>query len=116
VRNTLIEVARANEGVLKDPVPDVIFTGFGDSALNFQLRVWTSRHLRTPQTLKSELYFAIFRRFREEGIEIPFPQHEVRVIQPDGSTSVLSLASGVAPPEAAQSAPSPPSSQPSETS
>lgn len=102
VRDTLIGVAQANESVLKEPAPDVIFTGFGDSALKFQLRVWTSRHLRTPQTLKSELYFAIFRRFREEGIEIPSPQHEVRMIQPDGSTSVFSLSSGVAPPEAAQ--------------
>ncbi len=112
VRDALIEVAQANEGVLKEPAPDVIFIGFGDSALNFQLRVWTSRHLRTPQTLKSELYFAIFRRFREDGIEIPFPQHEVRVIQPNGVASVLSLASGAAPPPAAQPPLSP---QPSET-
>ncbi len=81
VRDALIEVALANESVLRDPVPDVVFVGFGDSALDFQLRVWTSEHLRTPQVLKSELYFAIFRRFREEGIDIPFPQHEVRVIQ-----------------------------------
>ncbi|HXU33694.1 MAG TPA: mechanosensitive ion channel domain-containing protein [Thermoanaerobaculia bacterium] len=111
VRDTLTEVARANEGVLNDPAPDVIFTGFGDSALNFQLRVWTSRHLRTPQTLKSELYFAIFRRFREDWIEIPFPQHEVRVIQPDGAASVLSFASGAPPPEAGQPPSSPQSSE-----
>jgi small-conductance mechanosensitive channel len=104
VRDALIEVALANEGVLKEPAPDVVFVGFGDSALNFQLRVWTSRHLRTPQTLKSELYFAIFRRFREEGIEIPFPQHEIRVIQPDGSAAVLPLSSAPSPP---QTAPSP---------
>lgn len=99
VRDTLIEVARANEGVLDDPAPDVIFTGFGDSSLNFQLRVWTSRHLRTPQTLRSELYFAIFRRFREEKIEIPFPQHEVRVIQPDGAGPLFPLASPESEPE-----------------
>ncbi|MEP7012120.1 MAG: mechanosensitive ion channel domain-containing protein [Acidobacteriota bacterium] len=113
VREVLIEVALANDGVLKEPAPDVVFFGFGDSALNFQLRVWTSRHLRTPQTLKSELYFAIFRRFREEEIEIPYPQHEVRVIQPDGAASIFSLATGAAPPPAAQPPPSP---QPPETS
>jgi small-conductance mechanosensitive channel len=114
VRDTLIEVARANEGVLNDPAPDVIFTGFGDSALNFQLRFWTSRHLRTPQTLKSELFFAIFRRFREEGIEIPFPQHEVRVIQADGGGAGLSLSPGVAPAQAGQSPPSAPSPESSQ--
>ncbi len=81
VQEVLIEVALANESVLQEPAPDVVFVGFGESSLNFQLRVWTERHLRTPQVLKSELYFAIFRRFREERIDIPFPQHEVRVIQ-----------------------------------
>lgn len=122
VRDALIEVALANDGVLRDPAPDVVFVGFGDSALNFQLRVWTSRHLRTPQTLKSELNFAIFRRFRDEGIEIPFPQHEVRVIQGDGAAAGLAFASAGSPPQGGQGNPaapavtSPQSSQPAETS
>ncbi len=85
VRDMLIEVALSHAGVLKDPPPDVVFLGFGDSALLFQLRVWTSEHLRTPATLKSELYFAIYRRFRDSGVEIPFPQHEVRVLGSSGS-------------------------------
>ncbi len=82
VREILVEIALANKNVLNEPAPDVIFVAFGDSALVFNLRIWTSQHLRTPQVLKSELFFAVFRRFREEGIEIPFPQRDVHMIPP----------------------------------
>jgi small-conductance mechanosensitive channel len=79
VRQVLIEVARANTDVLSHPAPDVIFTGFGDSSLDFELRVWTSTQVHTRQILKSNLYFAIFRAFRKNGIEIPFPQRDLHL-------------------------------------
>jgi small-conductance mechanosensitive channel len=79
VRDTLLEVAGRNPGVLKDPKPDVIFKAFGDSSLDFELRVWTSTQVRTPMVLSSELYFAIFQAFSERSIEIPFPQRDVHI-------------------------------------
>ncbi len=79
VRDTLLEVAGRNSNVLRDPKPDVIFTEFGDSSLNFELRVWTSTQVRTPQILKSELYFAAFRALGERNIEIPFPQRDIHI-------------------------------------
>jgi len=41
VRDLLLDVARSRPDILSDPPPDVIFHGFGDSSLDFELRIWT---------------------------------------------------------------------------
>ena len=79
VRDVLIAVARNHADVLAEPSPEVIFTEFGDSSLNFHLRIWTIQQVQTPARLKSDLYFAIFDAFRKEGIEIPFPQRDLHI-------------------------------------
>jgi small-conductance mechanosensitive channel len=79
VRDILLGVAVAHPDVLANPKPDVVFKGFGDSSLDFELRVWTIQQVQTPQILKSDLYFRIFRAFRENGIEIPFPQRDLHL-------------------------------------
>jgi small-conductance mechanosensitive channel len=79
VRDILLRVASEHPDVLQNPKPDVIFIGFGESSLDFELRVWTIRRVQTPQILKSELYFPIFRAFGENGIEIPFPQRDLHL-------------------------------------
>jgi small-conductance mechanosensitive channel len=79
VREILLNVATAHPDVLPSPKPDVIFRGFGESSLDFDLRVWTTHRVQTPQILKSELYFRIFQAFRENGIEIPFPQRDLHL-------------------------------------
>lgn len=79
VRGILLEAASANKGVLSTPPPDVLFQGYGDSSIDFDLRVWTSDYINKPQVLKSRLYYDIFTRFREAGIEIPFPQHDLHI-------------------------------------
>lgn len=80
VRDILIAIAMAHTGVLQDPNPDVLFEEFDDSSLNFILRVWTIDYINKPKVLKSELYFEIFKRFKEENIEIPFPQRDIHII------------------------------------
>lgn len=77
VKKILIEVAKANPGVLETPEPDVLFDSYGDNSLNFNLRVWTSEYVNKPKVLKSQLYYAIFKRFTEEKIEIPYPQRDL---------------------------------------
>lgn len=89
VRDLLIGVAQARPDVLEDPAPDVIFSGFGDSSLDFELRVWTTERLRTPQILKSELYYEIFRVLSENRIEIPFPQRDIHVRSIEGALPVV---------------------------
>jgi len=79
VRKILAEVALRHPDVLEDPYPEVLFAGFGDSSLDFQLRVWTIRRVQTPLVLGSELYYAIFAAFRQHGIEIPFPQRDLHL-------------------------------------
>lgn len=79
VKKVLLEVALDNPGVLKEPKPDVLFTEYAESAMMFNLRVWTREYINRPGVLKSQLYYEISRRFREEGIEIPFPQSDVHI-------------------------------------
>ncbi len=80
IKDILIDVANRNSGVSKTPAPDVLFEAFDDSSLNFNLRVWTSDYINKPNVLKSQLYYEIFRRFNEEGIEIPYPQRDIHII------------------------------------
>ncbi|MGB3618645.1 MAG: mechanosensitive ion channel domain-containing protein [Catalinimonas sp.] len=79
IRRLLMEVARENDGVLRDPPPDVLFDAFGDSSLNFNLRVWTRRYTDTPAVLRSQLYYAVAKKFGEHNVEIPFPQRDLHL-------------------------------------
>ena len=83
VRELLLQAAEAHPEVLKEPRPDVIFTDYGDNSINFSLRVWTSARAHTPLILKSDLYFSLFRMFRENGIELPFPQRDLHIRSAD---------------------------------
>jgi len=79
VREVLMGVALAHPDVLKDPEPELLFVRFGDSSLDFELRVWTITRVQWPRVLSSELYYSIFRAFKENGIEIPFPQRDLHL-------------------------------------
>jgi small-conductance mechanosensitive channel len=69
VRKILLDVARQHPDVLPTPAPDVLFTGVSSSALKFELQVWSAKQIHTPSVLRSDLYFALLRAFREHGIE-----------------------------------------------
>jgi len=79
VEQILLEVARENPEVLQVPAPAVRFIGFGDSSLNFELRVWTITLTHRPGVLISSLNFAIFDKFRAKGVEIPYPQRDLHI-------------------------------------
>ncbi len=79
IKRILLEVADQEDGVLKNPVPAVLLKEFGDSSINFDLLIWTSNNITTPGILRSSLYFEIFKKFRENNIEIPFPQRDLHV-------------------------------------
>lgn len=79
IKKLLKEVAADNEGVLKTPSPDVLFDDFADSAMVFILRVWTTRYIQKPGVLKSQLYYAIHKKFKEHNIEIPYPQRDLHI-------------------------------------
>lgn len=79
VHRVLLEVADGHAGVLKVPMPDVLLEGFGESSLNFVLRVWTREFTTVPGVLRSQLNFSIIRALKTHGIEIPFPQRDLHI-------------------------------------
>ncbi len=78
VTRTLLEAAEEVDNVLRDPSPKVQFLKFGDWSLDFRLLVWTNRP-RLHTQIRSDINYRIERLFRHAGIEIPFPQTELRL-------------------------------------
>lgn len=82
VKEILLEVAKNHPLVVLDhaqwPQPTVLFMAFGASSLDFELRVIIKDILNHAQ-VRSDLNFAIDKAFRENGIEIPFPQQDVHL-------------------------------------
>ena len=79
VSRLLIEVGEENDDVLSDPKPSVRLVEFGDDSLNFELWVWSSSKLHRPGVLKSDINFAISKKFKQNKIEIPSPQRDLNV-------------------------------------
>lgn len=79
VTDLLIQIAKDNEHVADDPPPSVRLTDLEASSLKFELRAWSSEKLHRPGLFKSTLYYEIVRRFRENGIEMPFPQRDLHI-------------------------------------
>jgi small-conductance mechanosensitive channel len=83
VRTILTECATAHPQVLKTPAPAVLLAEFGDSALQFEVYCIVA-DLTARGGIKSDIQFAILKRFRAAGIEIPYPQRDVRIRQGAG--------------------------------
>ncbi len=89
----LLEAARNHPDVLKDPPPRVVFESFGDSALQFVLRCFLP-NLESRLHAIHDLNMEIDRKFRENAIEIAFPQHDVHVRSVTGSGSSIAAVFG----------------------
>ena len=74
------EAAQAHERVLEEPPPGVLLTQFADSAINLELGFWIADPEQGRGNVVSDINLAIWRAFRTHGIEIPFPQREVRLL------------------------------------
>jgi len=77
VERLLLEAAAECPDVLEKPPPGIRFTGFGDNGIDFELRAWSTTLIHRKGLLTSSLNFGIYRRFREHGIEIPYPRREI---------------------------------------
>lgn len=91
IKEILLEVAKSHDAALKHPAPSVLFVAFGESSLDFQLRVWVDNAWRLPE-VASDLRFAVWEAFREHGVEIPFPQRDLHLksgFSPADRTDIL---------------------------
>lgn len=80
VREVLLEIARSHPQVSEEPDPRVRFRSFEDSSLKLQLLCWIDEPVlrgRVTDALNDEIH----RRFRDEGIEIPYPISDLRIVQ-----------------------------------
>lgn len=78
VTEALKEAARNAERTMKDPPAKVYLKGFGDSAIDFELLVWIDKP-HDHQQIRSDINYEIERLFREQEIEIPFPQRDLHL-------------------------------------
>ena len=86
VLKTLLDCAQSNPKLMKNPEPQVLFMSFGESRLDFELRVWIW-NIDDMLPIRSELHQDIERRFREAEIEIAFPQRGLHLRNLEGSAS-----------------------------
>jgi potassium efflux system protein len=77
-RELLMKVATENALVMNDPKPSAIFCGFGESSLDFRLRVFMSNRDLWPELI-DKLHSQIDDAFRAEGVEIAFPQRDLHL-------------------------------------
>jgi small-conductance mechanosensitive channel/uncharacterized protein YndB with AHSA1/START domain len=102
VREILESIGRDHPEVITDgraPAPRALFMGFGDSSLDFELRVRVQR-IERRFSVMSDINFLVDQAFRDAGISIPFPQRDLHIVSyPDAAKPVLAPAK--APPTAA---------------
>lgn len=79
VERLLFAVAAENPDVIDQPSPGVRLMEFGDSGLLFELRAWTTTLVHRKGLLVSNLNFAIYAKFNEHGVEIPYPRRDLYV-------------------------------------
>ena len=84
VVETILACTKEQKDVVKSPAPEVLFMNFGDSSLNFELRVWIN-DIDGRMRVNSALYHEIERKFRELDIVIPFPQRDLHLRSLDES-------------------------------
>ncbi|MBT3917337.1 MAG: mechanosensitive ion channel [Rhodospirillaceae bacterium] len=88
---TCIKTAQAEGRILVSPEPACLVKGFGDSAIDLELRIWIRDPHNGISNIKSAVYVRLWQAFKEEGIEIPFPQRVVHLAA-DGPEKSLPLA------------------------
>ena len=86
-RDIVLDALKANPKVLDTPAPNVLFTGFGDSSLDFQLRVFLSNFEdRWPVT--HTIHTEVNKALEAAGISIPFPQTDLHIVSQNGPLEI----------------------------
>lgn len=84
----MLEAAYSHPRVLKDPAPTALLIAFGDNGINLELLAWIEDPERGKLNLNSDLNLALYKSFSANGIEIPFPQRDIRIVGGLNSTDM----------------------------
>jgi len=76
IKNIMLEIARENSEVLKEPAPEAIFLSFGDSALNMLLVFWANDYSKI-NTITDQINMLLITAFTKNDIQIPYPTRKV---------------------------------------
>jgi small-conductance mechanosensitive channel len=76
---TLVDIARRQERILPEPTPKAFVTNLEASGIALELGFWMNDPEKGSKALKSALFSAILREFRQSGIEIPYPRQVVQL-------------------------------------
>jgi small-conductance mechanosensitive channel len=76
----MADAAKAETRVLTEPEPVAVVRGLGDNGIDLELFFWVADPENGFAMSKSSIYLAILKSFHDQGIEIPYPQREVRLI------------------------------------
>jgi small-conductance mechanosensitive channel len=79
VKEILLTALEGNKRILALPAPVCLIHEFGESSVNFELRAWIEDPAQGISNVKSEIYFRIWDLFKENKIEIPFPQRDLNI-------------------------------------
>ena len=74
-----VEAAQSQSRVLKDPAPRCLVKGFGESAIDLEIRFWIQDADSGVSNIKSEVILEVWRLFREREIQIPYPQRDLHI-------------------------------------
>ena len=78
-----LDSANASARTLQNPEPKCLVTGFGENSIDLELRFWIDDPSNGVGNIRSEVLLGIWDRFKENGVNIPFPQRDVRIIKGD---------------------------------
>ncbi len=81
VEQALLEAAKDVYEVLETPAPAVRFISFGENGLEFELRAWTTTLVQRRGKFTSAINFAIYDKFKDHEIEVPYPQRDIHIRQ-----------------------------------
>jgi small-conductance mechanosensitive channel len=76
----MLDAAKHQPRVIPDPEPRVYLKEFADSGINLEMSIWIVDPEEGQASLRSEINLEIWRAFKQQGIEIPYPQRDIRII------------------------------------
>jgi len=75
----MVQAAGESERVMRNPAPKVWLVAFGESSVEHEILVWISDPEQGTGSVRSEILNRVWELFRENGIDLPFPQRDLHI-------------------------------------